>query len=121
MNPPKISIGCVANLYSRQMYFEKAGDVEIGHAHNFDHLSLLAYGSVICIVDGKESRFFAPTMIYIKKDKVHELTAMEDETVVYCIHALRDGDGVNDIIDPESIPAGVNVLDIAKPIIPDGA
>lgn len=115
MNPPKISLGCVANLYSRQMYFEHAGDVEVGHTHPFDHLSLLAYGSVNCVVDGQESAFSAPCMIYIKKDKIHEFTALIDGTVVYCIHALRFGDKVEDIIDPDTIPKGVDPLSFAKP------
>lgn len=107
---PKINIGCVANLYSRQMHFEKAGDIEIGHKHQFDHLTLLANGSLKVVVEGQETVFKAPHMIYIHKDKVHELTALEDNTVAFCIHALRDGNGVDDILDPEMIPKGVNAI-----------
>ena len=113
---PKISIGCVANLYSRQMHFVKAGDVEYGHSHPFDHLSLLAYGSVLCLVDGKSTTFHAPAMIYIAKDKLHEFIALEDNTLVYCIHALRFGEAVEDIIDPAMIPAGGKATDIALPV-----
>lgn len=116
MSTPKIQLGCVANLFSRQMHFEKAGDIEEGHTHPFDHLTLLAYGSVKVTVDGKESVFKAPHMLYIKADKVHFLEALEDNTLAYCIHALRDGDEVCDIIDPSMIPAGVSALDIAKPV-----
>lgn len=115
---PKINIGCVANLYSRQMHFEKAGDVEHGHTHPFDHLTLLASGSLKVTVEGKETVFKAPHMIYIHKDKNHELVALEDNTVAYCIHALRDGNGVDDILDPNMIPEGVDALSagIAKPV-----
>ena len=116
MNQPEINIGCVANLYSRMMHFKKAGDVEIGHTHQFDHLTLLAKGRLKVVVEGKESIFTAPQMIYIKADKVHELTALTDETVAYCIHALRDKD-TNDIIDPEMIPDGVSPLSLAAPLI----
>lgn len=115
MNEPEITLGCVANLYSRQMHFKKAGDVEQGHTHCFDHLTLLASGSLRLTVDGHTSDFKAPHMIYIKADKEHEITALEDNTVAYCIHALRNGEGVDDIIDPTMIPAGVNPFNYALP------
>jgi hypothetical protein len=57
-------------------------------------------------------------MIYIHKDKVHELEAMTDETVAYCIHALRDRNN-NEILDPSMIPAGVSPLSMAGPICAD--
>lgn len=116
MNVPEAKLGCVANLFVRQMYFKKAGDVEQGHTHSFDHLSLLASGSIKIIVDGVASEFVAPHMIYIKADKMHEITALEDNTAVYCVHALRDKDGDNDILDPSMIPKGVNISSIALPI-----
>jgi quercetin dioxygenase-like cupin family protein len=118
MTYPKINLSCVANLFSRQMHFEKAGDIENGHKHPFDHLTLLANGSLKIVVDNKVTIFKAPHMIYIAKDKIHELTALEDNTVAFCIHALRDGDRVEDILDPETIPKGVNPLKagIAKPL-----
>jgi hypothetical protein len=53
------------------------------------------------------SEFEAPYMIYIKKDKMHELVALEPNTVAYCIHALRIGEGVDDIVDPDMVPEGV--------------
>lgn len=116
MNEAKISIGCVSNIYIRQMHFVKAGDLECGHTHPFDHLSLLAKGSVSCVVDGKESEFIAPAMIFIKKDMRHEFLAREDGTIIYCVHALRFGEAVEDIIDPESIPAGVYPVSLALPV-----
>jgi mannose-6-phosphate isomerase-like protein (cupin superfamily) len=103
---PDASIGLVANLWSKMMHFKKAGDTEQGHAHVFDHLTLLAKGSMRVTVDGTATDFKAPHMIYIKKEAVHELVALEDDTLAYCIHALRDGDGVDDIIDPSMIPGG---------------
>ena len=117
MTYPKINIGCVANLYSRMMHFENAGDIEKGHTHPFDHLTLLATGSLKIIVDGQETIFKAPHMVYIHKDKKHELVALENNTVAYCIHALRDGNGVDDILDPSMIPKGVKGYAVAKPVV----
>lgn len=119
MSYPEIKLGCVANLFSRMMHFKKAGDVEQGHTHPFDHLTLLASGSLKITVEGKETVFKAPHMIYINKDKEHELVALEDNTVAYCIHALRNGEGVDDILDPAMIPDGVDPLTsgLAKPVV----
>jgi quercetin dioxygenase-like cupin family protein len=97
------------------MYFRRAGDVELGHTHQFDHLTLLAKGKLKVTVAGVTSEFAAPHMIYIKADKIHELEALADETVAYCIHALRNKDN-NEILDPSMIPDGVNPLSMAGPI-----
>lgn len=114
MKNPIIKIGCVANLYSRLMHFEKAGDTELGHTHSFDHLTLLASGSLKVTANNKETIFYSPNMIYIHKDVRHELVALEDNTVAYCIHALRDGNQTDDILDPAMIPDGVNPLHFAQ-------
>jgi hypothetical protein len=98
MNNPKIRIMCVSNVYSRMMVFEKAGDVELGHQHTFDHGTLLSAGQLkieILNDDGavvKEKIFTAPQFIYISKDEVHRLTALEDNTIAVCIHAMRDAE-----------------------------
>jgi quercetin dioxygenase-like cupin family protein len=99
------------------MRFNKAGQIEHGHSHPFDHLSLLATGSIELNVDGHKSTFKAPHMIYIQKDKIHELTALEDNTIVYCIHPLR-GIESDDILAPEMIPKGINPIaaGIARPV-----
>lgn len=109
MSFPNVQLGSVANLYTRQMHFLKAGDIELGHAHQFDHLTLLASGKLQVTVDGNVSEFKAPQMIYIAKGKTHELVALEDNTVAYCIHALRFGERVEDIIDPEMVPKGIEL------------
>lgn len=115
MSQPIVHLGCVANLFSRMMRFKNAGDVEYGHTHQFDHLTLLAKGKLKVTVDGVASEFTAPHMIYIHKDKVHELEALVDETVAYCIHALRDKDS-GEILDPSMIPAGVDPLSMSQPV-----
>ena len=105
----EVKVGCVSNLYSRMMHFKNAGDTEHNHTHSFDHLTLLAAGSVKCVVDDKETIFKAPHMIFIHKDKMHAFTALEDNTVAYCIHPMRIGERIEDIVDPSMIPNGVAV------------
>jgi len=110
---PDIQVIACSNVYVRNMFFREKGDVEIGHTHSYDHATLLSSGSVIYEVlddfNGETvefQEFTAPAMIYVKKDKFHRLTALEDGTVCACIHALRTIDA--DIIPPESIVQTVN-------------
>jgi len=95
---------CVGALFVKQMVFLEVGDVMEGHSHLFDHQTLLGYGSLRAEVEGKVVDFKAPQMIFIRKGKVHKFTSLEPNTVAYCIHPLRDGDNLEDIIDPEGDP-----------------
>lgn len=113
----KVALGLVANLWTRQMHFEKAGDIESGHAHQFDHCTLLAKGSLTVTVDGNSKDFVAPQMIYIKAGKYHELKALEDDTVAFCIHALREKE-TGDIISPDMLPAGVQPQEVLGLVAP---
>jgi quercetin dioxygenase-like cupin family protein len=115
MQEPISSITLISNIFVRGMFFEKAGDRHEGHSHCFDHLTLLAKGKLRICVNGVDTEFSAPHSIFIKADVVHELTALEDDTAAYCIHALRDKDS-GDILDPSMIPAGVSPISVAAPI-----
>lgn len=106
---PEIKIGLVSNVYARQMHFAKAGDTEFGHTHPFDHMTLLAKGALQVTVNGKVSSFKAPHILFIKAELEHELVALEDGTVAYCIHALREDNQTGDIVDPSMIPDGACV------------
>lgn len=115
---PEVAIGCVSNMWSKMMHFKKAGHTEYGHTHTFDHMTLLARGSLRVTVEGVPTDFSAPHMIFIKAGKMHELVALEDDSLAYCIHALRDDEG--DILDPSMIPKGINkdnVFTVATPLI----
>lgn len=119
MSYPETKMSCVSNLWLRQMHFVKAGDRNEGHVHNFDHMTLLAKGSVSVDVEGQITDFVAPHMIYIAKGKRHFLTAKEDNTIAYCVHALRTGEREEDILDPSMIPAGIDnpfATGMAKPL-----
>lgn len=108
MKSPEITISLVSNIWTRMMHFVNAGDQEQGHIHTYDHVTLLATGKLEVVVDGIATVFEAPNMIYINKDKKHQLTALEDNTVAYCIHALRNKDKSGDILDPSMLPKTLN-------------
>jgi hypothetical protein len=91
------------------MHFEKAGDVEQGHEHGYDHVTLLAVGSLLVTVNNCDTIFDAPQMIFIDKDKCHRLEARVDNTIACCIHATRDENGSIIKIDDSMIPNGVNL------------
>jgi len=117
---PKIKIAHVHNLFTRMMVFENVGDVEVEHHHQFDHATLVAHGSVLVKVRGKETLFKAPQLIWIARDLAHELVAQEAGTVCVCLHSTESmlGKGLpvptevmvaaaeSDIITSDMIPAG---------------
>jgi hypothetical protein len=101
-----IELGYFGNIWVRQNMLSK-GEQAPGHVHYFDHVTLLAKGSVCVEVEGKDPKeFVAPTFIVIKKELIHKMTALEDDTVYYCVFALRDVDGevVGDIYGPQHDP-----------------
>jgi quercetin dioxygenase-like cupin family protein len=116
MTQPVVQIGCVANLFVRQMHFASAGDMELGHKHTFDHMTLLAKGKLKVKINDEETEFTAPQMIYIKADLQHELTATSDNTVAYCIHALRSGEN-DDILDPAMVPKSRELYELMKKLV----
>lgn len=115
MQEPISSISLISNVFIRGMFFQKAGDRHDGHSHCFDHTTLLAKGALRIRVNGKDTEFKAPHAIFIKAEVVHELTALQDDTIAYCVHALRDKD-TGEIMDPSMIPAGVDPLSMAEPL-----
>lgn len=98
--------GYFGNIWVRQHFLEKAGDTVGGHIHYHDHVSLLTKGSVSVSVDGAEPKIFkSPTFIVIRKEHRHQVTALEDQTVWYCVFALRQLNGeVLDVYDDEHDP-----------------
>ena len=98
---------CYGNIWSRMMPYRKAGDMYPGHKHDHHHVTLLAQGAVRVQVEGYEPReFHAPAWIIIPKEHEHQFIALEDDTVAFCIHAVRDQEGeVVEIYDASNMPA----------------
>lgn len=108
---PETSVTASANLWIRQMLFKEIGDKNEPHVHNFDHMTLLAHGSVKVTVDGVASEFKAPFVIWVAKGKKHYIEALEPNSVAYCVHALRNKESKeSEILDISQIPLGVDAV-----------
>ena len=98
-------LGYFGNIWVRQNLLEKAGQTNGGgHEHKFDHVSLLSQGKVKVEIEGYPAKeFTAPTFIVIRKEHKHKFTALEDNTLWYCVFALRDLDGepIDELFSPE--------------------
>lgn len=107
MNEPEVKIAAISNVFTRLMHFVKEGDVENGHVHSYDHATMVSSGSVLYeVLDGPDGNtiaakeFKSPGYVFVEKDKYHRITALEDNTICVCIHALRTID--EEIISPDS-------------------
>ena len=100
MSRPTADLKIVDNVFVKMHQFNNAGDTHEGHAHAFDHITLLASGSVKMIHDKGESEYKAPHLIVTPKGIKHQFIALEPNTVFCCIHAIREKDELNSIADP---------------------
>lgn len=99
-NPPQTDLKIVDNVFVKMHVFAKAGDTHNGHAHTFDHITLLASGSVKMVHDNGEAEYKAPHLIVTPKGIKHQFTALESNTVFCCVHAIREKNDIDAIADP---------------------
>jgi quercetin dioxygenase-like cupin family protein len=76
-----------------------AGHILVQHKHKFDHLSILASGSVEIAVDGVKSIVHAPACLTIEANKHHGVKSLTD-VVWYCVHATdcTDTDEIDEVL-----------------------
>lgn len=85
---PKFYI--VGGVYAKELQLRLRGDKVVSHSHNFDHLSLLAKGRVAVTVNGISTVYNAPTAVNVRAFMEHEIEALVDDCLWYCIHAVPD-------------------------------
>jgi quercetin dioxygenase-like cupin family protein len=85
-------------LYAKQASFP-AGMMILKHTHDFNHLSILAKGTVVVLKGEDADIVEAPACIEIKAGVVHGVKAITD-CVWFCIHATdeKDPSKVDDIL-----------------------
>lgn len=77
-------------VFVKQMFIEEAGTLVPQHSHVYDHLSMLATGSIRIWEDGVlKGDKVAPAAIFIKANVKHKFLSLRDKTIIYCIHKLR--------------------------------
>lgn len=95
------------NIYIREMTFPDSHTTYCGHHHFYDHVTLVASGRVRVKFDSipqanipeEIKEYGAVDMFVTRSFRTHEITSLEPNTVVCCIHALREKDG--NILEPE--------------------
>jgi len=83
-----------SGLYAKETHIP-ANHWLVQHAHNFDHLSILAEGTVELLADGQSQVISAPACLTIPAGTHHGVRSLTD-VVWYCLHATEYTD-VDDI------------------------
>jgi len=92
-------------VWIRKIYFPMAGGVNEDHVHDFDHVTCIAHGGVRVFIDGaaEGKDFYAPNFVMVRAGHSHHMMALEDETLMFCIHAHGIEGGV-EMIDDQNDP-----------------
>ena len=91
----KWEIVTVDGVFIKQMAMPLKGIFVAQHSHTYDHVSMLATGSVKVYANDEELGVFtAPCAITIKAGVKHTIESLEPNTVIYCIHNLHGRDDV---------------------------
>lgn len=75
------------------------GDVCSGHKHNFDHTTFVIKGAVHMVASDDagtvlwEKTFKAGEWVLIKAEILHEITALEEDTLFNCVYSHRTPQG----------------------------
>lgn len=86
------------NVMIRPNQLLKVGDKVNGHKHNFDHTTIVFTGAVhikATLPNGAviDRDFHAPSHCLILAGVEHEITAIEDGTVFWCVYSHREPQG----------------------------
>lgn len=96
-------IGGVTHHFSDGLYakevFVPEGTAILKHVHDFSHLSILASGRVVVMMEDTQKVVTAPACIEIKAGVTHGVKALTN-CVWFCIHATdeKDASKVDDIL-----------------------
>lgn len=106
----------VDNVFVKMIPLNGVGDKVGGHAHVFDHITLLSVGKVRMKHDNGEQIHTAPCLIVTPKGITHEFTNLVEQSILCCIHAIRNGDNLDDVAPQEITEAEAHRLFKAYPL-----
>jgi quercetin dioxygenase-like cupin family protein len=108
--PISTEIKMLDGVFVKSMCIAKAGTFIPQHSHTFDHVSVLVRGSVRVQTGGNSHSiaYRAPAGIMIPAGVKHLFESLEDDTIVLCVHDIRDGEGVSievehHLIEPDAL------------------
>ena len=83
------------NIFIRPSGILAAGKVMPRHVHNFDHTTIVFSGSIRIRADDEAEGCVlkAPAEFLVRAGVAHEITALEDGTVYWCVYSHRDAQG----------------------------
>ena len=88
--PYGVEIKMADGIFVKQMVLSRAGTVVPQHAHEYEHLSMLAVGTIRLFKDGVAAgEFSAPCGITIAARVKHTMVALSNRVVIYCIHNIE--------------------------------
>jgi quercetin dioxygenase-like cupin family protein len=90
MAEPTMRCQVMAGMWFRELVFAKAGDHHAGHRHSHDHVTYIARGRVAVQCEGKTVEVAAPCLVQIEREKVHDLTALDDQSIAICVAVEAD-------------------------------
>jgi len=85
----KNKMGVYGNIWFR-MYTLNKGETIPCHSHKHQHITLVGNGSAMALIDDKEAGIFTKgEACPVEKEVSHGFIALEDNTTLTCIHAIR--------------------------------
>lgn len=86
------------NVFVKLHTMKRAGVQYKGHYHNVDHTTLLSSGKIRVEfgavpeagIPEEVKEYASPAMYVTRAFRRHKITALEDNTIFGCIHAIRD-------------------------------
>lgn len=99
----KAQFQIAGNIFVKLMVLAKAGDRIFGHVHTYDHITLIATGTVIMKQGAKETLIEAPQLVITPAGLKHEFVCILP-ALVCCTHAIRDGADEHDVADVSITP-----------------
>lgn len=85
-----IGQGQEKGVYAKELHIP-AGFLLVSHSHGYDHLSVLASGTVQITIGGKTETMTGPRAITIRAGEPHTLRAVT-KAVWFCIHPTDETD-----------------------------
>ena len=117
MAEPITYIDVADNVAVRMMHFQASGDTHNGHIHKFDHLSILARGAVRIEFNDGVQEHTAPCLIMVPKLVRHQFVATQPDTVLCCVHAVREGEAIEDVAPQDIIEEQAKELLVKFPVL----